>query len=312
MEYIIALGLLLIGFAILIAGGEGLVRASVSLATRLKVPAAVIGLTIIAAGTSAPELLTSVLASLQGTPDIALGNVVGSNIFNLLAILGAASILKPNVVSKNLVIFDLPALGFVSLLFYFFLYDGAYSQSEGMISLGVMVIIMMISIKVAKHFHLETDEDDIIQSKSVWMDLGLLTIGLVALIGGAHIALLGGVQIGQLVGLSERVIGVTIISVGTGLPELATSAVAAYRGRDDIAVANVVGSNIMNTLAVAGGAATIKDLPAETNILNFDTPFMLVSTLAIMPLIWFGRKKIHRSSGFILGLAYIGYVIYVL
>lgn len=312
MGFIVALGLLLIGFTILIFGGEALVRAAVSIASRLNVPPAVIGMTIIAAGTSAPELLTSVLASLQGTPDIALGNVVGSNIFNMLAILGAASLLKPNRVSRNLVIFDLPALALVSIIFLFFIYDGELSQAEGMSSLVLLAGVMYASVQIAKKFEIEAEGEEIIESDSTLKDIGWLILGIGGLIGGAHVALMGGVKLGELVGLSERIIGLTIISVGTGLPELATSAVAAYRGRDDIAVANVVGSNIMNTLAVAGGAASIRSIPANETILHFDGPFMLAITLAVIPLVWIGGRRLNRRSGILLGLTYIGYVAYII
>lgn len=301
---------LVAGFAVLIVGGEALVRAAISSAARFKIPPAIIGLTVIAAGTSAPELVTSIIAALKGTSDIAVGNVVGSNIFNMLAIIGISAIIIPNVVDRSQVGFEIPALGVCSAIAVGLAMDGELSRFDGIIMLILMIVFFGISFSRIKDTD-ETDEDIKILD-SVWWDLGHLLVGLIALLGGANLALEAGIALGQLAGLSERIIGVTIISVGTGLPELATSAMAAYRGRGDIAVANVIGSNLMNTMAVLGATSTMTPLTVSSSIANVDMPIMMVSTILLWPLVLLGKHKIHRPTGLALLVTYVGYVVFLL
>ena len=309
MEILVALFYLLSGFAILILGGEFLVKSAVSIAARLDVSPAVIGLTIIAAGTSAPELMTSILASLKGTNDIAVGNVVGSNIFNILAILGFAGLLKTNIVEKNMMKFDVPALILFSIIFLGFSYDNIIHRWEGILLLLAYIAFAYVAFKRSRLDELADEEIAILKN---WpTDLTYLTLGLVALVGGAHISLIGGESLGRIFGLSERVIGITIISIGTGLPELATSAVAAYRGQNQIAVANVIGSNIINTLVVIGATSSILPLSVNPEILNFDMIWMFAVTVAIIPIFILNKYKIDKKLSFLLLSIYTVYLILI-
>ena len=311
MELLTAFGYLIFGFAILIVGGETLVRAAVSLALRWKISPAVIGLTIIAAGTSAPELVTSITAALKGAPDIAFGNVVGSNIFNILAILGFASVLKANKVEKSTLKFDLPFLLLASIALILAAYNGLISRWEGGALLVALTGFLAFSFWMAKKegsSSLEEEVDNSQMLKNIWWDGGHLIVGLGALLGGAQLALMGGIQLGELFGLSERIIGITIISVGTGLPELATSAVAAYRGRNDIAVSNVIGSNIMNTLAIIGTTSLVHPMMASQKIVTSDCAWMVASTFIIFPILYLGRGYIRRPMGAFLLFTYISYI----
>lgn len=314
MDYIYAFGYLLSGFAILLVGGEALVKSAVSLALRWKIPASVIGLTIIAAGTSAPELVTSLTAALKEAPDIALGNIVGSNVFNMLAILGVASLLRPNKVGKTSLTIDLPFLLMACIGLIAFSYNGLIERWEGIVLVAALVCYLVFSLKLARKQGLdaksEISSDDLL--KNIWWDLGHLVVGLVALLGGAQLALTGGIQLGELVGLSERIIGVTIISVGTGLPELATSAIAAFRGRNDIAVSNVIGSNIMNTLAIAGTTSAVHPIIASEKIVTNDCAWMVASILIVFPILYLGKGMIQRPMGAFLVFAYISYIGFLL
>jgi cation:H+ antiporter len=313
MQYLEPILYLLGGFAILIVGGESLVKAAISLAARLKVSPTVIGLTIIAAGTSAPELMTSLLAAYQEAPDIAVGNVVGSNIFNILVILGIAALIKVNVVDKSIALVELPSLIVFSLLMYFLLSDGFLSRTDGIILIAVLIGYLISSISRArKNPASAEDMEDMTVLESLKWDIGHLVIGCLALTGGAHLALEGGISIGKLIGLSDRIIGITIISVGTGLPELATSAVAAFKGRNDIAIANVIGSNIMNTLAILGLTASIHPIVVSEQIATRDIFFMIAATVILLPLIYLNKYRIGKSSGVILIGTYVAYVTYIL
>jgi len=306
-----AIGLVIAGFAVLVFGGEALVAGAVSAASRLRISPMVIGLTIVAAGTSAPELLTSVMAVLKNNPDIAVGNVVGSNIFNILAILGIAALLSPLSVARTIVRMDLPLLVVATSLFLLLAQDHMFSRWEGSLFLIGLNGFIFYSVMMAKKDRKSTS-DEVHEEFSVlknWkFDVVYLTIGFIGLLGGAQLALEGGVQLGHLFGLSERIIGITIISVGTGLPELATSVVASYRGRNDLAIANVIGSNMVNTLGVTGVAATAKPFQMNPQIVTTDTFVMAVATLSVIPLIWIGRFRLSRLSGALLLLGYVAYL----
>jgi len=309
MDLLISLSSLIIGFAILLFGGDFLVKSAISLAVRLKISPAAIGLTVIAAGTSAPELVTSLMASLKGSPDIALGNIVGSNTFNILAILGVASLIRPNRVERSLIRIDLPLLIISSFILYFCARGGLIDHIQGTILLVCLAGVLGFTLWRARVKGIEASADEPLETlTSIYADIIYLVIGLTALIGGAQLALYGGIQIGEMIGLSERVIGVTIISVGTGLPELATSAVAAYRGRNDIAVSNVIGSNIFNTLGIAGVASIPAPIVVNVNILNFDMLWMIGITILIFPLVYLGKFRIERATGMLLLSAYVGYI----
>ena len=307
MELIFPILMIILGFSILLVGGDLLVKGSVSLAVRFKINPAVIGLTIIAAGTSAPELVTSIFASLKNAPDVAMGNIVGSNIFNILGILGFASLIKANRVDVSFVRVEIPMLIICTVLLIGMSWDYKIEPIEGFLCLIVLSVLFYISIYRAKKVGFEAEED-IEVLRTPFHDIGFLALGLLALIGGANIVLENGIELGRLAGLSERIIGITIISVGTGLPELATSAIAAFKGRNDIAVGNVIGSNLVNTMGVAGGASVFKTLEISSEIAHFDNIILLAVTVFLFVTVIVNKALISRSIGLLFLFGYMGYV----
>lgn len=302
---------IVIGFGILIFAGDALVKGSVSLAARLSISPAIIGLTIIAAGTSAPEAVTSFIAAQTGSGDIAFGNVLGSNIFNLMAILGITSWIRPLHIEKPLLKFELPLLIFCTSIIVALCWDGEFSRVKGLLCLFGLTGLLYVSFIRSKKVGFSTEED-IQQLKNVGLDLLYIAGGLIGLIYGAKIALHGGVSFGKIFGLSDRIIAITIISVGTSLPELITSIVASYRGRNDIAVANVIGSNLMNTMGVTGIATIASPLQISREIAHSDNLILLCLTLLFLPLALLKKGEITRPMGALLIFIYIGYVISIL
>ena len=294
---------LISGFILLVLAGDKLVETSVALARRWNIPASVIAVTLIAAGTSAPELVTSFIAGLRGIGDISVGNVVGSNIFNILAIAGLTLIIQPRSDSSK-AFFSWPILLLATGLFIFFLLDLYISQLEGLLFLlGINAFILFSFLR-------GEGADDVEDSteKSLARRLVFFVLSFAGLILGAQLALRGGVDLGRYIGLSERVIGITIISVGTGLPELVTSLAAAARGHNDVAIANIVGSNVFNTLGIPGMTAAFFPLVVNEQIFSFDSLAMLAATLLI-GLCFFIKIPILRR---IFGFAFLsGYFLYV-
>lgn len=309
MDIWVAVAYLLAGFVGLLIGGDALVKAAVSLAVRTKISPAIISLTIVAAGTSAPELITSIIAALKNQPDIAVGNVAGSNIFNILAILGLSFLIKPSKAVNQKMGFEWITLLLFTLMTFWMILDFRLAKWEGGVLLAAFVFSIVTSIYIAKKRGFENvDDDEIEKLKYLIYDFLYLAAGLIFLMGGAHLALTGGVALGKIAGLSEKVIGITIVSVGTGLPELATSAVAAFRGRSDIAIGNVIGSNIMNTLAVLGGTAAILPLSINAQIVQIDIWVVIIAILLTLPVI----KGFSLFVGRLFGGALLGgYIFYI-
>lgn len=313
MPWLYALVSLVIGFAILLMGGEFLVRSAVSLAARLRISPAIIGLTIIAAGTSAPELVTSLTASLKGAQDIALGNIVGSNLFNILVIIGFSALIRANIVDRGLAKVEVPILVACTLVLILFEWDLRIERYEGLMATLGLVGLLTFSVMRSRKEGYSPEEDGAIEVlKSPTRDVVYLVVGVLFLLGGSQLALDGGVKLGELFGLTERVIGLTIISMGTGLPELATSVVAAYRGRDDIAISNVVGSNLFNTLGIVGVAGLVQPLDVELEILQVDSMILLIITTLLLAVIWLGKLVIHRTTGAFMLAGYFAYLAFLI
>lgn len=306
MSLLLSLLYIGLGFFILIIGGEALVRGSISIAVRFKVKPALIGLTIVAFGTSAPELVTSLAASFKGSSDIAIGNVIGSNIFNTFAILGITSLLTVNLVERSIFKFELPVMIGTSVLLALCVQNLVISQIEGILLLTVFIGFLVWSFIQSRAPSIESDE--IKPLKHPLFDVFFLSLGIGGLIGGAELALTGAIEAGKTFGLSDRIIGITIVSAGTSLPELVTSAVAAYRGQNDIAVNNVIGSNIFNILLVAGGTATITSIPVSQNIVSADIYWLLLSAVLLPIVFWFGKLKITKLSGFSFLILFFSYM----
>lgn len=315
------------GLAILILGAEGLVRGASSLAAKLRISPLVIGLTVVSFGTSAPELTVNLLSAMQGSPDLAVANVVGSNIVNILLILGICAIIVPLSVKSSTVWKEIPlALLGVVLVFIMGndrLFDGipvnAITRTDGIALLALMAIFMYYIFGMAKSdreqaVDNEHNNDDTAQIKqmSTLVSTGLTVAGLAGLVLGGRLLVTGAVDIAKTAGLSEALIGLTIVAIGTSLPELATSVVAALRKHADIAIGNVVGSNIFNVFFVLGTTSTIMPLPIS-DALNYD---ILVSVAATALLFIFmftgGRRRLVRWEGIVFVAAYVVYLGYLI
>lgn len=298
------------GLVLLVGGGEFLVRGASSLAARLGLSALVIGLTVVAMGTSAPEVAVSIGATLEGKGDLAVGNVVGSNVFNVLFILGASALLAPLVVSRQILRVDVPILVAVSALGLVMALDGSYGWADGFVMLAAFAAYVVFTVKDGQRQVAEDEPAEVKSSMSV--ALGLVVLGLVLLVLGARFFVAGAVDLARQLGLSEAVIGLTIVAAGTSLPEVATSLMAAYRGQRDIAVGNVLGSNIFNLLLILGVSvlAGRGSLEVPPSILRFDLPVMLAAALALAPIALVRGHLARWEGGFFLA-AYAAYLAYL-
>ncbi len=301
-----------LGLAVLTAGAEVLVRGATGVARAVGLPSLIIGLTVVAYGTSAPELAVSVRSGLSGQADIALGNVVGSNTCNILFILGLSALLKPLTASAQLVRLDVPIMIGVSLLAWLLAANGTIERVEGVgLFLGAIVYTALL-IYLGKRRPRDMAPSDATgptlseKPPRLWISVGQVVVGLGLLVLGARWLVAGAVDLARMLGVSELMIGCTIIAAGTSLPELATSVVAALKGERDLAVGNVVGSNIFNILAVMGAAAAVapRGIAVAPEALRFDIPVTVAVAGACLP-IFFTGGRISRGEG-ALFLGYYG------
>lgn len=305
------ISLLIFGLSILTLGAEGLVRGSASLAIRMGLTPIVIGLTIVAFGTSTPELVVSIGASLNNQADISIGNVVGSNIFNIGIILGLTALLCPVKVSLQIIKQDSPIMIAVSLLAFFLITKGTISRLSGIALFVALITYTVYVIWLAKKeipagIDQQFQNGIPSQSKSLFRDLLFIGGGLLLLIAGSHFLVVSAVGIARLFGISEAIIGLTVIAAGTSMPELATSIVAALRRQPDIAVGNIVGSNIFNILGILGVASIVKPLSAS-GITTIDLWVMVAFSIVLLPLLY-TNLKLQRWEG---GLLLLGYSVYL-
>ena len=313
---------LIIGLVLLTLGAEALVRGASSLARAVGISPLVVGLTVVAYGTSAPELAVSIQASLAGQGDIAVGNVVGSNIFNVLLILGLSALITPLVVAQQLVRREVPIMIGVSVALVLMVLDGVLGQVEGLLlaagAAGYTVFTVRESRRESRAVR-EEYEKEFGGSETarpaparVALQVGLLVVGLAMLVVGANQLVQGAVGIARTLGVSELVIGLTIVAAGTSLPEVATSVMAAVRGERDIAVGNVVGSNIFNLLLILGLSGTLapSGLAVAPSVLAFDLPVMVAVAVGCLP-IFFSGHLIDRWEGALFLAYYIAYVTYI-
>lgn len=310
----------LLGLALLAAGAEFLVRGASRVAAAIGISPLVIGLTVVAFGTSAPELTVSVMSALKGQGDIAFGNVVGSNIFNILFILGISAAITPLVVAQQFVRIDVPIMIGVSLLVAGFALDGTIGRLDGALLFVGLVSYTLITIRQARKETPEVKEEYAAEfgrprkgARAVAWNVGLIVIGLALLILGSRSMVEGAVAVARAIGVSELIIGLTIVAAGTSLPEVATSIMAAVRGERDIAVGNIVGSNIFNILGVLGlaGIAAPQGIPVSPIAMNFDVPVMVATAAAALP-IFFTGYRITRWEGFLFLGYYIAYTAFLI
>lgn len=295
----------LIGFVLLIKGGDFLVDGAVSIAKRAKISPMVIGLTIVGFGTSSPELLVSIQAALSGSSGIALGNVVGSNIANIALILGTAAIVKECVAQKMTLKVDMPFMFLVSGLFVGIAMSGTISRTAGII--GFLLLCAFIIWEI-KHYPAQTaTEEDEKEPMPVWKALIVVILSFGALVYGSDKLVEGASNIAKSLGVTDRVIGLTIVAIGTSLPELFASVAAAKKGQTDMAIGNVVGSAIFNILSVVGISAAI--CPIENSNVGFLTDYICM--VALSGLLWFflsTKQTLERWEGIALVTIYVGYI----
>lgn len=311
--------LLIIGFVLLVKGADIMVDGSSSVARKFGISSFVIGLTVVAFGTSAPELIVSALASYNGSEGIALGNIIGSNLSNTLLILGVAAVISPLVVNKNTINKEIPfsllAVTAAGLLVNDIIIDHAFPNSltriDGMMLILFFIIFMYYTFGISKVGVMEKLGADKVEERSIFVSVFMIVLGLAALGLGGKFIVDGGVEIAQMFGLSEALIGLTIVAIGTSLPELATSAMAAYRGKADMAVGNVVGSNVFNILWVLGVSAIINPIKFDP-LLNIDLILLFSVTVLLLFLVYIGKKNVlSKTEGFTLVGIYVLYMVYL-
>lgn len=303
--------LVLVGLVLLVGGAEYLVRGAVAIASRLKVPTLMIGLTIVALGTSIPEFMVSVQAALQGNEGISVGNVIGSNIANILLVLAASALINPISCKAKTFYRDFSFLSITTLLFAFFCARGELVRWNGWVLLLFLFWFMFFSLYNSRHDPRSGDRIPKQLMGKSWANILLATIGgLVAVAYGTDFLVDGAVEIAKLMGVSEAVIGVTIVAVGTSIPELATSCVAAYRHQNGIALGNVIGSNIWNVLFIMGTTVAITDVEVSSQFVILDIWVMLFATFMLLPIMMF-KHKITRMEAFFMLCCY-GLYLYAL
>ncbi len=306
------------GLIVLTIGAELLIRSASKLARGFGISPLVIGLTVVAFGTSAPELAVSIKSSLAGQSDIALGNVVGSNIFNVLFILGICAAILPLHVNKQLVRSDVPIMIGTALLALLVSLDGIIGRVDGTMLVLALIIYTVYSLKKSRAEQRELEAEyaaefgsEPPEAISKPRQLAVLALGLFMLVTGAKFFVDGAIEVARLVGISELVIGLTIVAIGTSLPEVATSIMATLKGERDIAIGNVVGSNIFNVLSVLGVSAVISPIRVSPAALSFDVPVMIGVSLACLP-VFFTGFTISRKEGLLFLFYYIAYTGYLI
>lgn len=311
MDYLITIA----GLALLLAGGEAMVRGAVGIARRARISPMIVGLTIVGFGTSAPELVVSVDAALSGIPGLAIGNVIGSNIANMMLIVGVAALITPLAVHHDVLVRDSVVMIGATLLFCAIGFGGAANWGHGVVMLIALALYLGGSLWIdrrrttaAGQLHGDEAADVVVGLPDrLWILLAATLLGLAALVGGSRMAVIGATAIARDYGISEELIGLTLVAIGTSLPELATAIVAARRGHDDVCIGNIVGSSIFNLLAITGAAAIAAPLPFSATIIFFDLWVLLAVTLILVAFMLTGGL-IKRWEGVVLLLLYAVYI----
>ncbi|VYT77695.1 calcium/sodium antiporter [Clostridium paraputrificum] len=314
MDFII----LIIGFFLLIKGADIFVDGASSIAKKIGIPSVIVGLTIVSLGTSAPELAVSLISSFNGNNGIAVGNVLGSNLFNTLVVLGGTAIVAPLIIKKCTIKRDYITTLLVTILTCFLIFglvpksENMLSRISGIILLVVCIIYMFILVKAAKKDSVKDEENtsEIKMSKNILLSL----IGVVGIVFGGNLVVDSATNIAYALGMSEKLVGLTIVAVGTSLPELVTSIVAALKGENDIALGNVLGSNIFNLVLILGASATISPITVS-GVMVIDFIILIAVTLFIGALIFFNKKeekRLGRLEGIILVGMYVAYLVYII
>ena len=312
-EIVLCIVLLVVGMALLIKGADWFVEGASSLAKAMKIPSLVIGLTLVSIGTSMPEFSVSLTSSLQGNIDMSFGNVIGSNIFNTFVVIGVSAIIVPLVVSKQMQKYDLPILmGIYALLalFSFLITPGTIQVWESIILFSLTIIYTIFLILRSKGVKIEENQNE--KKRKWWVNLILVTLGIAGIIFGGKLVVNNASKLAMAMGMSEMLVGLTIVAVGTSLPELVTSIVAAKKGENDIAVGNAIGSCIFNVLLILGFCSILEPYIVNVSNLNtlIDVVVMLISAIVVF-LFSLKSKKINRWQGIVMVLIYVAYFTYI-
>lgn len=314
---LIQIVLFAVGLGVLILGAQRLVEGSSSLALRMGMTPLLVGLTVVAFGTSAPEMAVSVKAALSGQSEMSVGNIVGSNIFNVLFILGLAALISPLIVARKLIYRDVPAMMVASLLLLFFAWDGLIAKWEASILVGLLALytwhLFVDSKQETNQEDKSASEEDEKMGRSPLWSVFFVFVGLIMLVFGSRLMVDAAIQIAQYLGIDEVVVGLTIVAAGTSLPEVAASVMATLKGERDIAVGNVIGSNIFNIFAVGGisGLVSSGGLPVSSGLVQFDLIVLIATAIACLP-IFFSGHSIDRWEGFVFLFYYVAYTSYLI
>ena len=316
MPIYISIILLIIGMVLLIKGADFFVEGASNIAKALRIPSLVIGLTLVSIGTSAPEFAVSLTASLKGSNDLSFGNIVGSNIFNTVVVIGVSAIITPLVVSKNMKKYDLPILaGIYGLLalFSFVITAGKIESWEGICLFSLMIFYIIFLIFREKKENVEEEVEQESKSKPWWLNLLFVALGLTGIIVGGDWVVDGASAIAKELGMTEMLVGLTIVSVGTSLPELVTSIVAAKKGENDIAVGNAVGSSIFNVILILGFCSIVTPASIDTRPFYalFDVIFM-ITTVVLVFIFSIKKGEIVRYQGIIMVALYVLYLVTII
>jgi cation:H+ antiporter len=304
---LIDVGVLFVGLVLLYAGSEFLVRGAASTALLLSIRPVVVGLTVVAFATSAPELLVSLVASVRGAGGISVGNILGSNVINIALVLGISAMIKPITINRQIVRFDLPYMLCSSLVFWILCMDGYIGYGDGVILLVLLVVFLFIGIKNSKE---KNGQKRIRESspRAIFINCLIMVAGLAGLAKGAEMVVQSAIVMARGIGLSEAFIGISVVALGTSLPELATSAVAASRGESDLSVGNVIGSNLFNICLVMGVVGILNPLPVEKDLLTFEFPCMVVIAM-LFALIAMVKGQMGRKTGVGLVVFFVCYLL---
>ena len=310
------IALLIIGFVMLIKGADWFVDGAAGIADKLHIPQLIIGLTIVAMGTSAPEAAISISASVQGSADIAVGNILGSNILNILIILGITSVITPLAVQKSTVKYEIPFVIIISVIFGLIgLFDNSIGFIDGILLwvlfIAYIVYLFIMTTKGKIKADESDDEDNDKKPKKVWQLILFGIIGIALVVFGSNITVNAATEIATMFGMSERFIGLTIVALGTSLPELVTSITAALKKNADIAIGNIVGSNIFNILFVIGTSAMITPVAYQNQFL-IDSILCVATAILLLLLVLNKDKKLKRWGGILMLICYAGYFVYLI
>lgn len=313
MELFLNILLLIAGFALLIKGADFFVDGASGIADKFGIPQIIIGLTIVALGTSAPEAAVSITAAFNQNTGVAIGNVIGSNILNILIILGVTSCIIPLTVQKNTLRYEIPFVIFITVLLV--VMGGLLGELgliAGIILLAAFAVFFVYLIRTSKNGGGEEESEEPKKKKPVWLLILMTLLGLVGIVLGSNFTVDGATVIAKTFGMSDRLIGLTIVALGTSLPELVTSIVAGKKGNSDIAVGNVVGSNIFNILFVLGLTAVICPIPYEPKFIIDGIIAISAAILLLLCIIFDKEKKIRRWGGITMLVCYAGYFVYLI